>query len=114
MTTKTSGAEFKRFYADTKYWPDNGAVWHEDEEVFVNGQRVEEYSLDVSNIADSDRITIAYGVVFGVSEGDDISFETYFKRWRKEQTTVTLVVECDRAKADAVKAAIKAAGGRAA
>lgn len=112
MTTKTTGAEFKRFYADAKYWPEGGDVWHEEEEVTVSGQQVEEYSLDVDKMADSDIITIAGGVVFGVSTGDDISFETYFKRWRKEQTTVSLVVECDKAKLDAVKDAIKAAGGR--
>ena len=31
MTTKTTGAEFKRYYLDDAYWHDG--MWHEDEEI---------------------------------------------------------------------------------
>lgn len=34
MTVKTTGAEFKRFYNDTAFWPEG--AWHEDEEIEVN------------------------------------------------------------------------------
>lgn len=34
MTTKTTGAEIKRFYADPAFWPeDGGDTYHDDEEV---------------------------------------------------------------------------------
>jgi hypothetical protein len=52
-------------------------------------------------------------------EGDDpspgqlgYSFLTLFRKWRKAQTTVFMPVEAPKAKADAVRAAIKKAGGR--
>jgi len=46
-------------------------------------------------------------------DGDEgPSLETYFRRWRKKQTTTFLTVECDHTKLEAVKAAIKAAGGK--
>lgn len=112
MATKTTGAEFKRFYADSKYWPDGGDVWHEDEEVIVNGKKIEEYSLNVEKMADDDIITLSHGVVFGVGKGDDISFETYFKRWRKEQSTTNLVVECGINARESLAAVIKANGGK--
>jgi len=35
-----------------------------------------------------------------------------FRKWRKAQTTVFMPVEAPKAKADAVRAAIKKAGGR--
>jgi hypothetical protein len=40
------------------------------------------------------------------------SFTTLFKKWKKALTTVFMAVEAPKDKADAVKAAIKKAGGR--
>ena len=109
MTVKTTGAEFKRFYGDKTIWGDNaGEIWHDDAEVTVNGNVQED--LDDDSIPDDASITISGGVVFGV-DGEP-SLETFFKRWKKVQTTTSFVVECDTSKLDAVKAAIKAAGGR--
>jgi hypothetical protein len=39
MATRTTGAEFKRFYKDRAFWPDGG-IWHDDETVTVNGEEV--------------------------------------------------------------------------
>jgi len=50
-----------------------------------------------------------FGPVVGTQEP---SFEAYFKRWKKAQTTAIFVVECDLEKLDAVKQAIAAAGGK--
>jgi hypothetical protein len=41
----------------------------------------------------------------------DCTFEAYLKKWRKQQNTVYLSVSVPKDKAEAVKAAIKAAGG---
>lgn len=113
MTIKATGAEFKRFYNDDKVWPaDGGDIWHEDEVLTVNGI-VQESGIDCDQIPDDAQVTIAEGIVFGPQwDGNEPSFETYFKRWRKSQNTASLVVECDIAVLEAVKTAIKAAGGK--
>ena len=51
-------------------------------------------------------------MVDGLKCEDLGSLESFFKKWRKKQNTATLIVECDLAKIDAMKAAVKAAGGK--
>lgn len=110
MATKTNGAEFKRFYSDSAFWPDG--AWHEDVTFLVDGQQADD-SVDMSAVADGAEVTIDGGIVLGAQpEGREPSVETHFKRWRKLQTTKTLVVEVDAAKLEAVLQAIKAAGGK--
>ena len=60
----------------------------------------------------SPALTVAGGIVYlkGLEEGP--SLEAYFKRWRKRQTTTVLVVEVPHEAADAVRAAVAAAGGK--
>ncbi len=113
MTTKTTGAEFKRFYNDKEIWPDD--TWAEDEVVTVDGSsfKNDDGMFDYDTIPDAAIVTVAEGYVDGPQfDGEGPSFETYFKRWKKKQTTATLIVECPLDKVDAVKAAIKAAGGK--
>ena len=110
MAVKTTGAEFKRFYNDIAFWPEG--TWHEDEFVTVDGEE-QEGGFDIDMISNESVVRIAGGIVFGPQfDQNEPSFEGYFKRWRKLQTTTTFVVECDIAKVEAVKAAVKAAGGR--
>lgn len=109
MAAKTTGAEFKRFYNDESYWPQSDEVYHEDELLFVNGVAWED---DVNNIPDEAEVKVADGIVYGLGERSDISFETFFRRWLKMQKARSFLVECDVAVLDAVQAAIKAAGGR--
>ena len=114
MTIKTTGAEFKRFYNDPEFWPEG--TWHEDEEVSVDGSGWEH---EYTEIPDSAAVTVAYGQM--LSDGttpapwvgvEGPSVETHFKRWRKKQVTSYGAFECPHDKLEAVKAAIKAAGGR--
>lgn len=105
MAVKTTGVEFKRFYSDAKYWPVGS--WHEEETVLVDDCEIED-SYDT--IPDSSKVTVDGGIVFG--QVDEPSLETHFKRWRKEQMTSVFIVEAPIDKVDAVKAAIKAAGGK--
>lgn len=110
MVTKTTGAELKRFYADPEFWPDG--IWHEDEEITIDGEDPPE-DFEIEKVSDNAVCKIANGVVMGPQlEGKEPSFETYFKRWKKKQTSTTLVVECDLMKLDEIKAAIMTAGGR--
>ena len=104
---KTTGSEFKRFYDDEASWP--GGAWHEEETLLVNG---DEWSDGVTAIPDNAIVNLSGGVVLGLPHGTQTSLELHFSRWRKRQTTTTILVECDRAKLDDVKAAVKSAGGK--
>lgn len=106
---KTTGAEFWRFYNDDAYWPEG--AWHEDSVVKVNGQVVEDY--DEHTIPNDAQVEIDGGVILLDERGDkSVNFETQFKKWRKAQDTTVLFVDCPNDKLDAIKAAIKAAGGK--
>lgn len=111
MATKTTGAEFKRFYTDPAFWPDT--TYFDDETVTVNGTTWGRTD-DFENIPDAAAVTVEGGIVYGPQwkNDDEPSFEGYFKRWRKLQTTKSFVVECDESKLEAILAAIKAAGGK--
>ena len=109
MSVKTNGLEFWTFYNDKDYWPEG--AWHDDTVILVNGKEVEDYTRE--NIPDDAQVTIDGGVVYLDERGqEDTGFESYFKKWRKQQSTVFLSVEAPKDKLDAIKAAIKAAGGR--
>ena len=113
MAIKTTGAEFKRFYRDDTIWMCNGVenMYIDDDTILVNGL---EYDADYEAIPDDAVVKIICGVVYGpqFERGYEPSLETYFRRWKKKQTTTAFVVECDIANSDAVMAVVKAAGGR--
>jgi hypothetical protein len=106
MTTKTNGAEFKRFYTDETFW--SADVYHDDSIITVNGMAVED-SEDLEKIDDAVIVTVEGGIVYGVK--GEPSFESFFKKWRKLQRTASFVVECDKSVVEAIKTAIKQAGG---
>lgn len=111
MTVKTTGAEWKRFYSDKGAWPDG--AWHDDEEITICGEPWNPDN-DLMNVSDGEPMTIAGGIVFmNENAADGPSLESHFKRWRKAQSTVFFSCEAPRDRADAVKAAIIAAGGKA-
>mgnify|MGYP006998740667 FL=1 len=111
MALKTNGAEFKRFYNDAAFWPEG--AWHEDEDIEVNGSPLSEDS-GIEEVPDDAVVKIAGGAVIGLPgcENGGPSFEGYFKKWRRVQNTASFVVECDKANLDALKVAIRAAGGK--
>lgn len=114
MAVKTNGAEFKRFYGDKKYWPDGSDTYHDDIVFVVNGEELGE-DQDPGKVADTDTITFEGGGVYNsqlYKEGAEPTVDAYFRRWKKEQTTVSIVIECDISKVDAIKVAVKAAGGK--
>ena len=111
---KTTGAEFKRFYSDEAFWKDG--LFHEEEMILVDGENVcDEFgcsSFDLSEVADNAKMEISEGIVYKDNYEEVANFEGYFRKWRKLQTTVFLTVEAPKDKADAIKAAIKTAGGK--
>ena len=105
MTVKTTGADFKRFYADSEFWPEG--AWHEDDEILADGEEAD--ILD--EIPGSAVVSITGGVVLGI-EDKEPSLESWFRAWRKKQTTNSFVVECEIVDKAEVIAAIIAAGGK--
>lgn len=108
---KTTGAEWKAFNNDNAYWAE---FYMEDEEIAVNGDPVDPYTFEADSLADTDKVTINGGWVADQANGSDKAYnlDTFFSRWRKQQTTEYLSVEVPKEKADAVREAIKAAGGK--
>lgn len=111
MAIKVTGAEFKRFYDDGPWW--TGETFHEDADLSINGT-LRPDGIDSDSVQDTDEVTISGGVMLGPEweEGEGPSLEEYFERWRKAQTTEIFSVECDKTIVDAVKAAIRQAGGK--
>jgi hypothetical protein len=103
MTTKTTGAQWKRFYRDEAAWP-KGA-WHDDEEMTVDGKPAGD--VDPMSFADTAVITIAGGIVYlKEADQDGPSLEAHFKKWRKAQNSVSLLVDVERADESAVRMAL--------
>lgn len=110
MTTKTTGAEWKKFYADPEFWPED--AYHEDEEFTLDGASCDE-GIDVDMIDDVSVVTVSGGIVFiKQSDTDRPTLENHFKRWRKKQSTVFLNIEVPKEKLEALLNAVKAAGGK--
>jgi hypothetical protein len=111
MSAKTTGAEWKRFYSDKAWWPEG--AYHEDDEIIVNGA-VWTWDEDPMSIRDESIVTVAGGIVYLKEDAHDgPSLEAYFRRWRKAQNTVVFVCEAPKELEQAVRAAVKAAGGKA-
>lgn len=109
MSVKTTGIEFKQFYNDPKFWPEG--AWHDDELITIDGVEAG-CDVDLSKVEDGAKLVIEGGAVLTKDNDQVNSLEGYFKKWRKEQSTVTMVVTVDKSKEDAVVEAIKAAGGK--
>lgn len=113
---KTNGADLKAFFNDKGFWPDDdGETYYEDAAFTVNGRRIE--YLDPDSLAETDQVQIKAGwVSTGDFKNDSIELTVYFRRWQrqrdKEVGSRRLLVECDSAVLEAVKTAVKAAGGK--
>jgi len=109
MPIRTTGKQIKDFYNDGAFWPRDGCVTLEEELVSVNG--IETDDLDTSQLKDDDVVILIGGSVdLGFREGR-LPLLTYFRRWVKTQNTITIIVEADASIAEAVRLAIKRAGG---
>ena len=117
MAVKMSGAEFKRFYGDAAWWQGQRGTahtpWHEEATIMIDGEQIDEnYDLDLT--PDAAVVSLDGGIVQCEAWDDNKSYtlDGYFRAWKKKQSTITIVVTCDRATEDTVRAAIKAAGGK--
>lgn len=101
---KTTGAEFAKYYADPKVWPDG--AYHDREEISVNGEYVDEYD-DISGDA---RVLIECGdVIF--EDGSSVEMTKHFRKWKKSQTTAFITIECDKNLVEQIKSELKKISG---
>ena len=111
MSVKTTGAELKRFYNDTEFWPEEADYYHEDEVIVVNGVEPKDFeTVNIEDLAGNDQVTLSGGCVYNAP--GEPSFETYFKRWRKKQATATLIVEAPKERAEEIAELIRNAGAK--
>ena len=104
----TTGKDFKAFYLDWK-WP-----WGDPdyEDTVIKIDHVDSEDLNIKSFREvSDDATVYFE---GEVHFDNcrMTFPGMFRRWQKEQSTTTFLVECDKANADKVKAAVVAASGK--
>lgn len=116
MATKTTKAELIAFQNDESQWTgkdgQKDALWYDDVLFLVNGvERGDGFSPE--DLKDEDQVSILDGFVDSSESGFEIrSLESFFRSWRKKQSTAYLSISVPKDKLDAVKAAIKAAGGK--
>lgn len=107
---KTTGAEWKAFLHDDAYWGE----WAFDDYCYIiNGHELEN-GVDEDTLSDLDVVKVDGGYVFDQAPGSDKTgtLSAFFSKWRKQKTTEFLSVEVTKEKAEAVRAAIIAAGGK--
>lgn len=109
MSVKMTGKEFKAFYDDPAVWGDNKAT-APDSVISIDGVEVDDW--DMTTIADEAIVKVLSGYMEDAPAGVPESFAGAARWWLKRQATATLVIECHKDKLEAVKAAIKAAGGK--
>ena len=110
MTIKATGYELKQFMADEQFWA--GGAWYDDADITVDGEE-QDGGVDLDAVADAADVRITGGyVAWEELDKDPVSLEGFFKKWKKLQTEVVMIVRCDCSVLDAVKDAIKAAGGK--
>ena len=108
---KTTGAEFKAFYADKIAWPED--AWHEGETITVDGEVDDDYDFEIEQIADAAKVTIEGGIVFKNDQATDgPTMESHFRAWRKRQNTATLSVTVDKAKESQLRELLKEFGAK--
>jgi hypothetical protein len=108
MAVKTSGSQWKRFYADQDEWP--SGMYHEDEDFLVDGEEIGDRSLD--DVPDGAIIVLDGGIVWNEDNEDVGTLEEKFQKWLRRSDVSTLVVEVEKGKEKALRAAIKKAGGK--
>lgn len=111
--TKTTGAEFKRFYNDPKYWIEENDMFHEDELLMVNGVQWDN-DEDRDKIPDNAKVVIIGGVVFSNEWDSDKApgFDTFFIRWKKGQNTTILCIEVKKEEVARITALLKKEGAK--
>ncbi|MCO0615369.1 hypothetical protein VIPECLOM01_00077 [Enterobacter phage vB_VIPECLOM01] len=101
---KITGALWKEFYNDEAFWE---GYYHDDTLILFDGVEVEDYEDPAPDAV----VTIESGYVYKNDEDSftahDLRLETFFKRWKKKQTTRTIVVTVNKDDFDEVLEVIR-------
>lgn len=111
MSVKCTGAELNAFLDDPAFWKVGGDdhTWYDDAVMTMDGA---DWDGD-PKAEPTSKCVIEGGVVCGFVIGPaEPSVEAYFRRWKKAQTSVLFTGNCPKEAFEAVKAAVKAAGGK--
>jgi len=87
---KTNGATWNQYYNDNAAWP-TGA-YHDDVIIFVDG--VDGVDMDLEKLDPKSKIELHAGTFFrDVDDDVGVSLESHFKKWKKRQTIMCILVE---------------------
>lgn len=108
MAITLSGYEWSQYYHGGNWL---GNWWYEDEEIYVNGVRVDNDAYDVK---DTDIVKIVGGWIKtgNNKHSKPIYLLDNLRQWRKAQLVDRIVVEFDKTKKEEILNAIKAGGGK--
>ena len=93
---KVEGALWKLFYNDEEYWKN---YYHDDTLILFDGVEVEEYD----NPNPDTVVTVGSGYVYTEGYDNQLQLVTFFRRWKKIQTTTVIVVTVEKDYADSVR-----------
>ena len=116
MSVKLTSAEMKALYADKGVFPKGSYV--EDEVIWVNGEEIDTFDFEIDKLQNTDAVLIYGGSLYNRSprmwdgRGPGESFEAEIRRWLKARKIVSFLVTVDKSKEEAVRLAIKKAGGK--
>lgn len=103
---KTTGAQWSAYMAS---WPDG--QWFDDSDETFNGISPDEWGD--KPIPPDAVVEFSYGVVFANQDDrEGISLTRHFRRWLKAQSVDVLLCEVPKEKADALRQAVSALGGK--
>lgn len=107
-----SGTEWKKFIADDAFWEDK---WLEEWQLEIDGKTYSSEDgpfIDLTEIPSDAKVKITYGCIVDSKGPSVLDLSKFFQKWKKPQTTVHLVIEAPKDKLNAIKKAVKTAGGK--
>lgn len=112
MALKMTGADWKAFMADARYWPEDGSRWVDEWLLRFRGVEVEDLGED--QVEDADEIVVLSGWVRAPEEGCQIpghyDFLEYARDFMKRRNTISAAVSIPLADVEAAVEAAKARG----
>lgn len=99
---KVKGALWKQFYNDEVFWAGH---YHDDVLITFDGEEQEDYD----NPADDAEVKIESGYVYKEEDGiqlrhtHDVTLVSFFRKWKKIQSTETLVITVEKQYAEQLR-----------
>lgn len=102
---KVQGALWKKFYNDEEYWKD---YFHDDTLVMFDGVEQEDYESPANDAV----VKVESGYVYTTdSYNNPIDLVTFFRRWKKIQSTTVIVVTVEKDSEKSIRQQIRQLDG---